>query len=438
VIPLPVSYEHLVIGTITLAGEGPSFTYDPRWPTTRGAFPLSLGMPLGGGPFGPEILTPWLANLLPEDATLIAVGRTLGVSPQDVIGILERIGRDTAGALTIGRPRAGETPGHRPIAGEAELERIIEELPAKPFLAGEDGVSMSLAGAQEKLPVALLPDGRMGIPVNGSPSTHILKPDTRRRLWGSVHNEALCMVLAARCGLKTAAVTTGRAGERSYLLVTRYDRVQRDGRWRRVHQEDFCQALGKPPGAKYERNRSGIKGPRLVDMFKVVDAHLTAADRMRLLDAVVFNVLICNTDAHAKNYSILLTGQGACLAPLYDLMCAAVWGTVTKNLSQTIAGKNRGEHVKGRHWQRMADECGFNRTMILRRIETVAQKVRRELPETVGAVRAMPGGDHPLLGEFAAAIEARCRTVVLNLAHVEVDAEDVAPAGPQHDQESVQ
>jgi len=390
---LPVYYEHLVIGTVTGAEDGPSFAYDPRWPKTRGAFPVSLRMPLDGGPFGPEILMPWLANLLPEDANLLAVGRNLGVSPQDVIGILERIGRDTAGGLIIGRPREGEAPGYRSIADEAELERIIEELTAKPFLAGEDGVSMSLAGAQEKLPVAVLPDGTLGIPINGAPSTHILKPDARRRLWGSVQNETLC--------------------------------IQRDGRWFRIHQEDFCQALGKLPGAKYERNRSGIKGPRLVDMFGVVDAHLTAADRMRLLDAVVFNVLICNTDAHAKNYSILLTGRGFSLAPLYDLMCAAAWENVTKNLSQTIAGKDRGDYLMGRHWQRMADECGFNRTMILGRIEAVAERARRELPKAVEAVKAMPGGDHPLLGEFASVIEARCRTVVHNLVHVEGAVEAV-------------
>ncbi|NYZ13626.1 type II toxin-antitoxin system HipA family toxin [Azospirillum sp. RWY-5-1] len=425
---LPVQYGPLVVGEITLSEDGPTFAYDRRWPNTRGAFPVSLGMPLGAGPFRPEILVPWLANLLPEEANLLAVGRNLGVSPQDVIGVLERIGRDTAGALTIGRPPAGETPGYRPIDGEAELERIIEELPAKPFLAGEDGVSMSLAGAQEKLPVARLPDGRLGVPVNGAPSTHILKPDTRRRLWGSVQNEALCMTLAARCGLKTAPVTTGTAGGRSFLLVSRYDRVQRDGRWLRIHQEDFCQALGRPPGAKYERNRSGVRGPRLVDMFRVVDDHLTAADRMRLLDAVVFNVLIGNTDAHAKNYSILLTGRGALLAPLYDLMCAAVWEHVTRNLSQTIAGKDRGDHIKGRHWQRMAGECGFNRTLILRRIETAADRVRRELPGAVEAVRAMPAGDHPLLAEVATAIEARCRTVVRNLAQVDDGPEDTGSA----------
>lgn len=139
---------------------------------------------------------------------------------------------------------------------------------------------------------------------------------------------------------------------------------------------------------------------------------------------MVFNVRICNTDAHAKNYSIMLTGRGFSLAPLYDLMCAAAWGSVTKNMSQTIAGKDRGDHLKGCHWQRMADECGFNRTMILRRIERIGERVRRELPEAVGVVRAMPGKDHPLPGEFAAVIETRCRTVVLNLTHVEVDDEE--------------
>ena len=205
--------------------------------------------------------------------------------------------------------------------------------------------------------------------------------------------------------------------------MTRYDRVLRDGRWLRVRQEDFRQALGKPPEAKYEHNRSGIKGPRLVDMFGVVDAHLTAADRMRLLDAVIFNVLICNTDAHARNYSILLTGRRFSLAPLYDLMCAAAWKNVTRNLPQTVAGKDRGDHVMGCHRQRMADECCFNRTMILKRIGALAERIRQALSEAVGTARATPGGDHPMLDEFTAAIDSRCRTVVGDLAFVEDAAE---------------
>jgi serine/threonine-protein kinase HipA len=79
----------------------------------------------------------------------------------------------------------------------------------------------------------------------------------------------------------------------------------------------------------------------------------------------------------------------------------------------------------------MADECGFNRTMILRRVENLAEKARRKIPEAVETVKAMPGGGHPLLGDFAAAIETRCRAVVRNLAHVEGGVEDAEPEPAQ-------
>src|SRR5439155_17212438 len=166
---------------------------------------------------------------------------------------------------------------------------------------------------------------------------------------------ALCMALARRVGIAAAAVTTGAAEGRPYLLVERYDRRFSNGRWRRIHQEDFCQLLGKPPSAKYERNRTGIKGPSLADMFGAIDRYLAASDRIGLLDAVIFNVLICNTDSHAKNYSVLVgAGGSARLAPLYDLMCAAAWENVTPNLPQLVAGRDRGDHLAGRHWQRLA------------------------------------------------------------------------------------
>ena len=124
---------------------------------------------------------------------------------------------------------------------------------------------MSLAGAQEKLPVAIK-DGQIAVPINGAPSTHILKPDNPR-LPGSVQNEALCMLLARRIGLNVAPVTTGVAGKRSYLLVDRYDRMGTGNDVRRLHQEDFCQALGRPPAAKYEFNGTGTRGPSIADMF---------------------------------------------------------------------------------------------------------------------------------------------------------------------------
>lgn len=204
----PVSYGHYLVGEIVVDEKGASFIYADRWLATRSAFALSLTMPLSRARYEADVLVPWLSNLLPEALALKVVSGRLGVAPGDVVGMLRHIGQDTAGALSIGPPSSASQPDYRPVGDQADLERLIEELPAKPFLVGEAGVSMSLAGVQDKLPLALL-DGVLAIPVNGAPSTHILKPDTRERLFGSVHNEALCLVLAEMVGLRPHKLPRG-------------------------------------------------------------------------------------------------------------------------------------------------------------------------------------------------------------------------------------
>lgn len=345
---LRVYFEQRLIGTIEVDKRGPGFTYDSSWIELRGAFPISITMPLKSARISSDIFLPWAANLLPESDQLHTLGQLLGMARSDVIGLLSAIGGDTAGALSIGQPGRTASVQWRPVDSPANLERVIEDLPNKPFLVGEEGVSMSLAGAQTKLAVAVDDEGRVCIPMNGSPSTHILKPDAPR-LWGGVQNEAFCLTLARRMKIATPNLTTGQAGNRTYLLVQRYDRANIGQRWRRLHQEDYCQALGKPPSAKYESNQTGIGGPTLKDMFEVTRRYMPPTDIVRLVDMVVFNVLACNTDAHAKNYSIMIRGNGVSLAPMYDVMCGEVWENVTKNLAQKIAGKSRGDYLKGRH-----------------------------------------------------------------------------------------
>lgn len=411
---LPIFYETRRVGTIEAGIEGPSFLYEPSWLATRGAFPLSILMPLSTRPVKPSVFLPWAANLLPEGSQLRTIGVMLGAAPEDVIAILSEIGRDTAGALSIGKPGTANVGNAKPVRSEKILERILNELPAKPFLAGDEGVSMSLAGMQTKLGVILDGDGRISIPVEGAPSTYILKPDSDR-LYGSVHNEALCLTLARRCGLNVPEVTTGKAGKRSYFLIRRYDRLEQDGRCRRLHQEDFCQALGKPPSAKYEQNQTSVKGPTLADMFALTHNAMRAPDVLALIDHVIFNILSCNTDAHAKNYSLMISGRGFSLAPLYDVMCASVWESVTPNLAQKIAGKNRGDHLARRHWEAFAADCGLSPKRLVQRVETLAQAVQKELPFCVDAVAAMPAGGHPMLPEIARAIETRAKTVLAGL-----------------------
>jgi serine/threonine-protein kinase HipA len=411
---LPVYFEQRPVGTIDVDKSGPGFTYDRAWIALRGAFPISTAMPLLPERFGPDIFMPWAANLLPENEQLRTLGQLLGMARSDVVGLLSAIGGDTAGALSIGQPGRTSSVQWRPLASPEEIEAVLDDLPNKPFLVGEEGVSMSLAGAQSKLAVAVDEQGRICIPMNGSPSTHILKPDSPR-LPGSVQNEAFCLILARRLKIPTPEITTGKAGERAYLLTKRYDRTDVGGRWRRLHQEDFCQALAVPPSAKYEANRTGIPGPTLKDMFDVTRKRLPATEILRLFDIVVINVLCANTDAHAKNYSIMIRGNGASLAPTYDIMCGEVWGSVTKNLAQKIAGKNRGDDLDVQDWQRFSRECGLNPKQVVGRVADLARGVIAEAAAAATDVAAMPGGPHDILEPTREAVERRACTLLARL-----------------------
>jgi serine/threonine-protein kinase HipA len=411
---LPVYFEQRRVGTIEVDRSGPGFTYDPNWIGLKGAFPISLTMPLKPERIGPETFLPWAANLLPESEQLRTLGQLLGMARSDVIGLLSTIGGDTAGALSFGQPGRTGSVQWRPIDKPEELERLIEQLPRKPFLVGEEGVSMSLAGVQTKLPVAMDATGHICIPMNGSPSTHILKPDAPN-LGGGVQNEAFCLTLARRLKIATPNVTTGRAGKRSYLLMQRYDRTSINGRWRRLHQEDYCQAFVKPPSAKYESNQTGISGPTVKDIFALTRQHMSPLDILRLLDMVVLNVLVCNTDAHAKNYSVMIRGNGASLAPMYDVMCGEVWENVTKNLAQKIADKSRGDQLSGRDWQQFARECGLNPKQVLDRVETLGKSAIAQADAAASEIAAMPAGGHEVLGRARQAVGRRANSILAQL-----------------------
>jgi serine/threonine-protein kinase HipA len=420
---LPIYAADQLVARIETDADGPWLQYEAAWSGARDSFPISLTMPLAQARHEPEVTVPWLMNLLPEGEPLRAVTRALGVAREDILGLIAKLGCDLAGALTTGEPRRGDAPKLVPLPADA-LERILEELPARPFLVGEEGVSMSLAGAQEKLPLARVAEG-LAIPVEGAASTHILKPDNPR-LPGSVQNEALCMVLARRCGLSVAPVTTGRAGARSYLLVERYDRLISEAGVQRLHQEDFCQALGKPPGAKYQHNQSGVQGPSLADMFGLVRSHMTAREITQLLDAVIFNIAIGNVDSHAKNYSVLLQSRRSVLAPLYDLMTGLTWPNITLNHAQDIGGQQRGRHIYGRHWRRMAEAAGLAGPATVRRVQQLAGRIAAEAAEAAAEVAAMPAGGQGAEA-FATAIAERALLVQAHAAQEGDPGADPAP-----------
>jgi serine/threonine-protein kinase HipA len=422
-VPIHLADEHVA----EVDSDSGELRYVPQWVQNDESFPISLSMPLAADPYAADFVIPWLTNLLPEGDPLRALAQMIGVSSEDVIGLLEAAGGDVAGALSIGEREPTGDPGYHWLEDEHQLETIINELPRRPFLADEEGVSMSLAGAQNKLPVHAEGE-RLAIPVNGAPSTHILKPDNPR-LPGSVQNEALCMVLAARAGLPVAEVTTGVAGERQFLLVTRYDRSGPDGAVRRIHQEDFCQALGRFPAAKYEFNGTGRRGPSLAEMFELCRDHMTARDINQLLDAIIFNVAVGNVDAHAKNFSILLEPRRVRLAPLYDLMSGLAWEGITHNNAQAIGGQRRSRYVYGRHWRRLAEAAGLSPRATVKRVEQVVAKVLDQLDAAAQMVAEKPAGQGIMLNVFVDQIRGLA-TEVRSHALIEGDpGADIAEPG---------
>ncbi|MEY2953562.1 MAG: hypothetical protein RLZZ401_1649, partial [Pseudomonadota bacterium] len=208
--------------------------------------PLSQSLPVRAEPFDDRATRPFFAGLLPEGGKRKQIARTLQVSTQNDYALLDSLGGECAGAVTLLNP--GQTP-QVPDAlrddvrwlDDAQLLQMLIEMPLRPMRAGDEGLRLSLAGAQDKLPVVQHADGfRVGLPLHGSPSTHILKPPIAG-VDGSVFNEAFCMTLARALKLDVARADIHRVDGQHYLLVARYDRTAGG---QRLHQEDFCQALG--------------------------------------------------------------------------------------------------------------------------------------------------------------------------------------------------
>lgn len=247
------------------------FEYSEAWLNLPHAVALSASLPLEHGKFHRNKTRPFFAGLLPEEQIRRVVAGTFGVSERNDFALLEKIGAECAGAVSLLPPRdqpLDENPAYQEI-DEDQLGKRLQSLPQHPLLAGEKGIRLSLAGAQGKLALRI-DAGRFLLPLEGSPSTHILKPENPR-FPGLVENEFFCMRLADSVGLETARVEIGSASSIRFLQVERFDRrSENDQRIARIHQEDFCQALGVAPELKYEAEG----GPGLKKMLRARALHL--------------------------------------------------------------------------------------------------------------------------------------------------------------------
>lgn len=287
---------------------------------------LTLALPLVDREYPQGVVRAFLDGLLPEGATREVIATDLRLAPEDTFGLIEALGRDCAGALVIQPDDAGApkrpTTRQAQRLDDAELADLVRHLRSAPLGIGPK-VRVSLGGVQEKLLLARMPDGSWGSPVDGTPSTHILKPEIREYP-GSVENEAFCMRVAKHLGFEVANVETTEIAGRRVIVVERYDRiVAANGTVVRVHQEDLCQAMGKLPREKYQVD-GGTSLEAIADVLATV---AVGASLERLLEATILSVMLGNGDAHAKNFSLLHKDNGALqLAPLYDLMCTLAYG----------------------------------------------------------------------------------------------------------------
>ena len=384
-----------------------TFQYDLEWINRDNVPPLSLSLPLRKEVYDDESARPFFTNLLPESTLREAVARKLGISPRNEFALLEELGGECAGAVSLLPPDTDPAyDGDYREMSEEELHEIVRELPNRPFLAGEEGIRLSLAGAQEKLPV-YVKGNKIFIPRGSFPSSHILKPNIKG-IDGSVRNEIFCMSLADELGLQVPSVTLITGLDELYV-IDRYDRYQDDsGIVHRLHQEDFCQALGLVAETKYETEG----GPSLADCFKVLEQYSSssALDRKKLLEWAVFNTLIHNADAHAKNISLLLLSEEIRLAPFYDLLCTKVYEGVSDKLAMKIGGENRPQWIQPRHWERFSEAVGISSKMVIKTVSELAGQINSAAQEVADA-QSRTWGDAPVVDKILQVIERQVRHV---------------------------
>lgn len=403
------------VGTLALIDGRLSFFYAPGWLSQADAVALSASLPLQAAPFDDHQSRPFFAGLLPEGRMRRLIAQQFQVSNQNDFALLDHIGGECAGAVTLLEPgQALPTPTRFEDIqwlSDEEVVALLDELPRRPMLAGEAGLRLSLAGAQDKLPVVF--DGiRIGLPRGGTPSSHILKPAIHA-VEDSVVNEGFCMALAEAMQLNPAKSTIHRVLDRSFLLVERYDRrIDARGHRQRLHQEDFCQALGVVPEMKYQNEG----GPDLAQCFDLVRGATrpSAPQVLRLLDYVIFNALIGNHDAHAKNFSLLFSGKTAVLAPLYDTLSTAVYPALTPKMAMKIGSRYKFSEVHAQHWEQFAEGAGLTKAAAKRRILELA----KSLPATARQLQSDPAygfAGHVVVERINALIEQRCALTIQRL-----------------------
>ena len=401
--------EGLVMGTV-IHGKGGrlTFLYSDEWLASPRAYPLSVSLPLAPGQQGQRKIESFLWGLLPDNEIVLGQwARKFHVSPRNVFGLISNVGEDCAGAVQFVRPdrldavRAGAEPEIQWLneAGVAERLRALRQDQSAWRIARDTG-QFSLAGAQPKTAL-LLQNGRWGVPSGRVPTTHILKPPTGE-FDGHAENEHFCLELARSFNLPVANSEIRRFEDQIAIVIERYDRVRTGGAIRRVHQEDVCQAMGLLPTRKYQSDG----GPGVHEIAELLTTFSTAPveDTKTFVAAIGFNWLVAGTDAHAKNYALLLGSEARIrLAPLYDLASALPYPgmrPIGLKLAMKIGGEYGLRNIAARHWRRFAAEAHQNPDDVSANLRATAGA----MPDHVSAIQKRAKNDglaHPIVDRLS-------------------------------------
>jgi len=419
---LVVVLDDTIAGTLTRLANGRlRFDYDDEYRVAQSATPLSVSMPTAIRSHSDAQIGPWLWGLLPDNqAVLERWARDFHTSASSPFSLLATpVGHDCAGAVRFAAPDGlGEiidNPGAVTWLTDEQVAQRLRDLrkDTTAWLGRDFTGQFSLAGAQAKTAL-LYEDGRWGVPSGSAATSHILKPAVAG-LDDHDLNEHLCLDAAGRAGLVVARTRVARFGEESAIVVDRYDRRRVGERLVRVHQEDTAQALGVHPARKYQNE--GGPGPReLARLLREVMPGGVADDAVwRFLDALAWNWLIAGTDAHAKNYSLLLAGREVRLAPLYDVASALPYGVHERKLrfAMKIGGDYR-VHPCHNTWEAAARELGVDPDAAVDRVLTLAERAPDAFAEAATAAEVV-ALDRPLPARLVGLVSERaelCKAIL--------------------------
>lgn len=375
---LIVKWGKKIVGHIAPHRKGRvKFSYSPQW-LEKNNWPISLSLPCSEEEFDAQKSTAFFDNLLPEEAMYRDLCRKARIDEADIYNFLRLFGKECAGALVIAPEEvegSPQTPAYRDITND--LEAILEKSHGMPqgSLIAETGARLSIAGAQNKLPI-ILQEGKILVPEEGSfaPTSAILKPTTAR--FPDLHrNELFCMELARCAELHTPEAKILQIGNYQAYVTIRYDRQQIENGIVRIHQEDFCQALGISRVYKYEEN----SGPGFAACGKILLHPLVSSNasaREDFITCALFNYVIGNCDAHGKNFSLLYDGENSVnLAPFYDLVSTMAYPDLEQKFAMAIGKTFRFDRIASHSWKQFATDMNVRPE----RLYSLMEKLHRSI-----------------------------------------------------------